>query len=156
MIWRWKHKISQKLSRIALTNGFKPFLMPALNFCFFYQYKYKVIEKSNDKRIDSNYTSAMQCFESLYLLLCWVGKLLSLKWYLSNCLQAKNLHYEIFPLNQRIRLVEMRAEHEEVRRKAIEYEVRQLRDQISDLHIRDGASFICSTVWSLHSVWKLA
>ena len=44
-------------------------------------------------------------------------------------MQAKNLHYEIFPLNQRIRLVEMRAEHEEVKRKAIEYETRNLREQ---------------------------
>ena len=51
-------------------------------------------------------------------------------------MQAKNLHCEIFPLNQRIRLVDMRAEHEQIKRKAIEFEVRQLRDQISDLHIR--------------------
>ena len=51
-------------------------------------------------------------------------------------MQAKNLHCEIFPLNQRIRLVQMRAEHEQIKRKAVEFEVRQLRDQISDLHIR--------------------
>ena len=51
-------------------------------------------------------------------------------------MHAREMHCQIFPLNQRIRLVEMRAEHEAIKRKAVEYEVRCLRDQISDLHVR--------------------
>ena len=45
-------------------------------------------------------------------------------------MQAKFLSYEIYPLNQRVRIVEMRAEHEQVKRKAMECEVRQLREQV--------------------------
>ena len=48
-------------------------------------------------------------------------------------LQARNLHVEIFPMKQRIRLIQMRVEHEKVKRKAVEMEVRQLRDHIDEL-----------------------
>ena len=51
-------------------------------------------------------------------------------------IQAKYLQYEIYPLSQRFKLMSMRVEHEESRRRTVEKEVSQLREKISDLNIK--------------------
>ena len=51
-------------------------------------------------------------------------------------IQIKYLQYEIHPLTQRFKLTSMRADHEEVRRKRMEREVWQLREKISDMHLK--------------------
>ena len=48
-------------------------------------------------------------------------------------LQLKYLQYEIHPLSQRLRLTQMRVEHEEMRTRQIVDDTRRLRDQITDL-----------------------
>ena len=51
-------------------------------------------------------------------------------------IQAKYLQYEIYPLTQRLKMLSMRFEHEESRRRNVEREVSQLREKISELNIR--------------------
>ena len=51
-------------------------------------------------------------------------------------IQAKYLQYEIYPLTQRFKMLSMRAEHEESRRRNVEREVSQLREKISELNIK--------------------
>ena len=51
-------------------------------------------------------------------------------------IQAKYLQYEIYPLTQRLKMLSMRVEHEESRRRNVEREVSQLREKISELNIR--------------------
>ena len=51
-------------------------------------------------------------------------------------MQAKYLQYEIYPLTQRFRLTQMRADSEEMKRRGVEKEVWQLRDKISDYNTK--------------------
>ena len=51
-------------------------------------------------------------------------------------MQAKYLQYEIYPLTQRFRLTQMRADGEEMKRRGVEKEVWQLRDKISDYNTK--------------------
>ena len=53
-------------------------------------------------------------------------------------MQAKYLQYEIYPLTQRLRLTQMRADGEEMKRRGVEKEVWQLRDKISDYNAKIG------------------
>ena len=51
-------------------------------------------------------------------------------------MQAKYLQYEIYPLTQRFRITQMRADGEEMKRRGVEKEVWQLRDKISDYNAK--------------------
>ena len=45
--------------------------------------------------------------------------------------QAKNVFNEMLPDRQRMKLVEMKLDHETVKRKSVQLEVKQLRDQVN-------------------------
>ncbi len=51
-------------------------------------------------------------------------------------LHARRLHFEIFGLTQRIRIIHLRVESEAIRRRAIEFEVKQLRHRVYDQHAK--------------------
>ena len=51
-------------------------------------------------------------------------------------MQAKYLQYEIYPLSQRFRISQMRADGEEMKRRRMQKEVWQLRDKISDYNAK--------------------